>query len=161
MRAPRLGSIAAVLAAVVVIALPASASAGQPLVSLKVAKHKDGPYKAFQVSNIALNETKQFYWKAKNVADGKLPDVRLTDSFALYPPGWIVRWFRGDDNITAGVHNPAGYQFGIKAGGSKLFRLKLKPTKTAGPVCAEASAGPPKTSPDSAVIAVNDALCSL
>jgi hypothetical protein len=155
----RWGSIAAVLAAVVAIALPASASAGQPVVSLKVAKHRAGPYTPIQFGNIELNEAKSFYWKAKNITDARLPDVLLSDS-TIYLPGWVSKWFKGKDNITADVQG-GGYAFGLKAGKSKFFRSRLKPTKTASPLCAEATAAPPETSQDLALVVINDALCSL
>jgi hypothetical protein len=149
----------AVAACVAAIALPASASAGQPVVSVKVAKHQAGPYKPFQLANIELNEAKDFYWKAKNITDAKLPEVLLSDS-TIYSPGWVSKWFRGKDNITADVQG-GGYEFGLRAGKSKFFRSRLKPTTTASPLCAEAAAAPPETSTDFALVVINDALCSL
>jgi hypothetical protein len=154
----RRGSVVVVLAALAAIALPSSASAGQPFVNLKVAKKQDGPYKNVQNVNIDLNEAKSFYWKAKNPTSTKL-DVLLTDP-SFYPVGWNTRWFRGNDDITEEVR-AAGYEFGLKAGKAKLFRSRLKPTKTAGPVCHEGNAAPPKTSTDFALVAVNDPVCLL
>jgi hypothetical protein len=149
--------IAIVLAAVAAIALPASASAGDPDVSLTVAKHKHGPYKRVQETHIALNQAKDFYWKARNVRDARIPDVLLEDS-NVYPPGWIARWFRGEHNITPEVRGD-GYEFALKAGKSKLFRSRLKRTKTADQLCADASVTPPESDPDFALVAVNDAIC--
>jgi hypothetical protein len=153
----RRGSIAAAVVAVAAIALPASASAGEPAVSLKVAKHKDGPYKPEVRTNIKLNQAKDFYWKARNVTDAEFPDVLLTDD-GPYPTGWIVRWFRGDDNITSDVRGD-GYEFVLQPGKSKLFRSRLKPTKTADEVCHAAGAGPSEPATDFALVVVNDAFC--
>ena len=157
MTPPRKKPIAVVAAAVAAFALPSSASAGQPLVDLKVAKHKDGPYASTQSANIDLNQARPFYWKVKNLTDEKLPEVVLNDS-TLYPAGWVAKWFRGKENITTEVLGD-GYEFGLKAGKPKAFRSKLKPTKTAGPACHNAIAAPPETSPDSAAVIVNDAKC--
>jgi hypothetical protein len=147
------------LAAALALALPVSASAGQPLVSLKVAKHKGGPYATGQPASIGLNQAKDFYWKVKNITNARLPEVLLTDNTDT-SPGWIVRWFRGKDNITTDVQG-GGYEFGLRAGKAKVFRSRLKPTEGAEKqLCHAATAGPPETSLDEAIVFVNDGLCA-
>ena len=144
------------LAAAVAVALPASASAGDPVVFMKVAKHKDGPYKTVQGASIALNQTKDFYWKARNVTDAKLPDVLLTDD-GPFPPGWIVRWFKGNDNVTSDVKGD-GYEFALKPGKSKFFRSRLKRTEPADDLCHVGEAES-EGEMDGALVVVNDAFC--
>ena len=148
----------AVAACVAAIVLPASASAGDPVVSLKVAKHKDGPYKTVQTTHIAPPDAKDFYWKVRNPTDAKLPDVLLTAG-EVSSAGWIARWFRGDDQITSDVEG-GGYEFALRPGKSKLFRSRLKPTEIAKKqLCFDAYAGPPLTDTDGALVAVNEAIC--
>ena len=156
-RSSRRGVIAVALVAAAAIALPASAGAGQPDVSLKVAKQKDGPYREHVGAHMDLNQAKDFYWKVRNVTDAKLTQVLIIDG-AKYPPGWIARWFRGENNITSDVRN-AGYEFALGVGKSKIFRSHLKATKAIGPLCHDAAAGPPETSQSFALVSINDPVC--
>ena len=150
--------MALVLASTIAIAWPATASAGDPLVSLKVSKQKDGPYKPVVHANVALNEAKDFYWKVRNVSEFNFAgSVRLFDD-GPYPPSWVARWFRGDNNITPDVRGD-GYEFSLKAHRSKHFRSRLKPTMTADALCHSAGARFAKSSNDFALVVVNDAIC--
>jgi hypothetical protein len=140
--------------------LPSSAAAGVAAPVLKVAKHKDGPYREFESLNAPVGKSKTLYWKAKSVAKVTLTGLRLSDAITSYPESLRVKWFRGRKEITDKVQDGLGYSFKLRPGESQLFKQKIK-AKDDLLVCLRTAAGSVVTGYGQATAAVNDAVCGL
>jgi hypothetical protein len=92
----------------------------RPTVKAKIAKHKDGPFKAgLQAS---LTSKRKLYVRVKSLGDPQ--DHAVIEDVAVLPGGWERRWFKGQTEITTDA-TASGYQFHLGAGKSKVFRIKV------------------------------------
>src|SRR5262245_30631639 len=102
-----------------VAAGPASAGVNP---SVKVAKHRDGPYTPSVGANVTDARFRTFYVKTRG--QGTEP----VDAHFRQQQGSLsfkVRYFKGTANITDAVTN-AGYPFTLKPDKATRFTLKLK-----------------------------------
>lgn len=117
------GLAAAVLAA---LALAAPAGAGDSPFILKVAKDKDGPYaEGFTDVKLQDGQVKDFFFRVRNREPDPFNDMRFTEEFGPPPKGLILRWFRGDENITSAVQG-TGHVFNLPSDGRRYFKLVAK-----------------------------------
>jgi hypothetical protein len=148
----------ATLGMIVVFAMGASsASAGDQLITVKAAKHKDGPYTGdLQNLNLAVGKSKTLYWRVKNIGDALTLELEFDDAATGEPEGYNIKWFKGKTNISADVKG-AGYEFKLKPGNRKQFRatIKHKFDGDGNPVCLGGQANGPLTNADAAYFQVN------
>jgi hypothetical protein len=120
------GLIVLLAGVALVTGLAAPATAGDPDVTLKIAKQEGGPYEQLGVRlNIAAGEKRNVSLKARSVT-GDVEPVLLDDEFSLYPVNWLVQYFtKNGTDITPQVKG-AGFAFNAKPDKAKLFRVKIK-----------------------------------
>ena len=149
---------AVALGALALVVAVSPALAGEPLVVVKASKHKAGPYlHDTQSLNIPVGESKNAYWRVKNISDKRL---RLTFDDAATggnPEGYRVRWFdKRHRNISSAVKG-AGYVFRLRVGKTKMFSATVKHLADSLPpsFCLGGQAFVPATFADSAYFGVN------
>jgi hypothetical protein len=157
------GATAFLLASVLAVALIAapSAAAGEPTVKVKVAKHKDGPYRPNINTSIDPGETRSLWFRAANPGTEEL-DLVFGDAGTSDEDGFKTRWFKSSDNISNQVERPAGYPFHLNPGQRKLFNAKQTAPDAPGVVegCLAGGAEVPKVTGDLATVEINDAMCA-
>ena len=116
----------AVIAAIVV-ALPAAAG-GPGTPRLKGAKARQGPYRS-EVS-VHVESARSVFVKVKSTADFQ-QDATLSEQTVGDDADYNFKWFRRDLNISHDVQT-SGFDFRLRAGAAKLFRVRVKP-QVAGP----------------------------
>ena len=115
---------AAALTAALMLSAGTAGARLTPPVTLKVAKHKDGPYAYDQVVNVPVGKSKSVYFKAKNTT-GENVDAEFDDNGSSSGlENFVVKWFRGDKNISSEVKG-SGYDFPLKANKQAILRAKL------------------------------------
>jgi hypothetical protein len=120
------GALAA-LAMLVPLLIAPSAEAGDPTVTLKISKHRDGPFvhdlsESGNPPSLAEGEHKNFYLRAKNKVANAL-DPNLINGFVSND--YTARYFRKDNEITDALFT-SGYDFHLGVGKTKSFRLRIK-----------------------------------
>jgi hypothetical protein len=148
--------ISAALVALVAMAVGATtASAGDPFVKVRAAKHKDGPYLHNpQGLMLPAGESKTLYWRVKNIAPDQKLELRFDDAATDPEDDYRVRWFKGHENITSDVSGP-GFEFKLKAGAKKLFSARVKHRTNSGILCLGGQASGSLVNPDAAYFNVN------
>ena len=155
------GATAFLCAAVLAVALVAAggAQAGKDVFAVKVAKHKDGPYKVDIKSNIDPGETKSFWFRVRNTGD-QSSQMTFDDAGTSDEIGFKTRWFKAGNNVSSEVEG-SGYEFNIDNGQSKYFNAKQTGLDAPGAVegCLAGEAGDGITS-DLSSVSINGATCS-
>ena len=100
-----------------------AAFAGGP-VKLGVSKQADGPFDSHAVATMDVGDAKNFYLKARNLTQNPFL-AELDDQQTPTNSSYTRKYFRNSDNITADVTG-SGYQFNLKPGHPKFFRVKVK-----------------------------------
>jgi hypothetical protein len=147
----------AALGLIAVLAMGAtSASAGDSLITVKAAKHKDGPYKPdVQDLNVDVGESKTLYWRVKNITSDQKLKLGFDDAATGDPAGWAIKWFKGKTNISPEVKG-LGYEFNLKPSKKKIFSATIKHKSAGDPVvCLGGQASGAKTNADAAYFQVN------
>jgi hypothetical protein len=137
-----------------------TASAGDQLIMVKAAKHKDGPYKPdVQSLNLDVGKSKTLYWRVKNIDNDEKLQLAFNDAATGDPEGYSIRWFKGKKNISPEVKG-IGYSFNLKPGTKKTFSATIKHKFDGDPVvCLGGQADGPTTQADAAYFQVNG-LCT-
>ena len=157
------GATAFLLALVLAVALIAapSAAAGEPTVRVKVAKHKDGPYRPNLNTSIDPGETRSLWFRAANPGTEEL-ELVFGDAGTSDDVGFKTRWFKSGDNISDEVEGSPGYEFSLDPGQRKYFNAKQTALDAPGAVegCLAGGAEVPKVTGDLATVEINGAMCA-
>jgi hypothetical protein len=125
-----IAGVALAATTVAVFAVPA-AGGPPPPTTMKISKHKHGPFKdKILTDTLSLGASRDYYFKVTN-STGNPQEVTLV-SFLKPTTSYEKTWFKGHKNITDDVYGVAhdGYTFTIR-NKPKLFRGRVK--KTDGP----------------------------
>jgi hypothetical protein len=122
---------------VVALAVPAGALAGAQL-QVRTAKKASGPYTQHTRLKIPDGEAKSGYVRVKSKLDKKVGATLSYELVAFSGPEYSFDWFKGKKKITADV-NDDGYDFGLRPGKSKLFRMRIKAPTDAEHICVSAN----------------------
>jgi hypothetical protein len=121
-----------------VVAIPATAAHRGVFVKAEVAKHKDGPWKHGAHVQIPTGEKKSLYLRIKNVTSpAQSLDATLTEGTDGGPPDYRHTWFKGfagDTDISHDVQT-SGYDFTLRHGKTKRFRVRVKAIDGSNPEC--------------------------
>jgi hypothetical protein len=125
--------------ALAVVAVAASANAHRGVfVRAEVAKHKAGPWKHGAHVQIPTGEAKNVYLRIKNVTSpAQSLDVTLTEGTDGGLPDYRHTWFKGfkgDTDISHDVQT-SGYDFTLRHGKTKRFRVRVKAIDGSNPEC--------------------------
>ena len=147
-----------------VLALGAGQAAAAPAFFTSVSKHKGGPFtESVQSVSIPPGATKTLYWKVRSNG-GNPPPYELSFDDGITkdpnPPGFKIKWFRKDRNITSEVKGP-GYEFKVDTEHPKVFRAQVRAVDE-GSFCLAGRAYFTEGTPaaDSAYFGVNGDTCS-
>ncbi len=142
------------IVALVALATASLALAGDP-VETQVAKSKDGPYGSTSRTNAPPGSKRTIYLRSTNNIGSAQDVVLRQDAVATVShPNIKVRWYDGNDDITAEVKSDAGYEFPLADDESERFRLKVK-AKGNGQACIVPRSGAPGFGSTSALAGIN------
>jgi hypothetical protein len=155
--------VTAVVCALLLIAVLAAvqSQAGETGFSVRVAKHKDGPYKVDIRASIEPGQTKSFWFRVRNI--GGVEDLELVfdDSGTSDGTGFQTRWFKAGENVSSEVEG-SGKVFRIDPGQRKHFNAKQTALDAPGAVedCLAGQASIPKVTSDLSAVIINGASCA-
>jgi hypothetical protein len=116
--------------------IPATASAA-PVLKLKAAKHKRGPYVNAPGPNPVtanVNEPKNFWVKAFIVPHSSV-EARLFEQVANQDQDYKFKWYKGQNDISHDVQT-SGHLFTLRHDHPKRFRVRVRPqVPNPGPLC--------------------------
>ncbi len=124
--AARLTLLAGIALIVALVAAPSAEGLTTPLLDVKVAKQKDGPYRGFLRAKAKPNDPAILWFRARNFDDERLEEVLFSDHDSSDLNGYKVSWFKHGDNVSSAVEG-SGYDFNIDPGQSKYFMARAKP----------------------------------
>ena len=146
------GFIVAAAAATFLVA-PAQGGPEDPF-SIKAAKSKNGQYKNSVFVELAPGDKRTLWLRVKR--HGAVNEATLhADYFPIDKPGFSLRWFKGDKEITDDVESLDGQALRVKAGGSRYVSVRAKSETEAG-LCAAASLQAEDVFVDSASLLYNN-----
>ena len=124
-------SMAAVLTLCTALAAQEAIGRGGPA-QLEVSHAKSGPYQRTGPFSLVVDEgAESAFLRIKNRSDTR-QRVVLTDERVGYVDDYIVKWFRGKENVTKMVESD-GYAFRIapkEKRGRAILRMAVKPAGT-------------------------------
>lgn len=126
---------AAIALAVFAMAMPAAAHRGEPVLA-QAAKHKHGPWKTgTHPVDIPAGQKRSLYVRIKNTsAPAHKQHVMLTEGTDGGPPDYHNSWFKDKKDISHDVQT-SGYDFTLKPGQAKRFRVRVKVDDDSNPEC--------------------------
>jgi hypothetical protein len=155
------GPTAFVCASVLAVALATVPSASGLAVTfnIKVAKHKDGPYKTDIRSKIDPGETRSFWFRVKNTGDAE-SQLDFGDADTSDEVGFKTKWFKHGDNVSSQVQQ-GGYMFHVDPGQKKYFNAKQTGLDAPGAVegCLAGEASMTMVYTDLSSVAINGGTC--
>lgn len=123
---PAVAGFAATLIAALALAAPAGAGGEGPPFIVKVAKDKQGPYQdGFSNVNLQGGQVKDFFFRVRNKEPEPFINMTFEELFGPAPKGLILKWFKGDTNVTSDVQGD-GHSFNLPGDGRRFFELKAK-----------------------------------
>lgn len=122
--------IACLTALALVVALPATSALAAPAVTVKVAKHKGGPFTE-DVEQVNITAPKTLYFKALSNGGGQHDATLIHGSCCAGVHDFKVHYFRKHNNITSDVRG-SGFDFPLAIGNPWTFRIRVEP-KVANP----------------------------
>jgi hypothetical protein len=152
--------IAGALAGVIVLALVATAGAGTPSPSVKIAKKAGGPYLEFAAVNVPDGETRTRYVRVRSKHNANQTATLTMGLASDGGPEYTFKWFRGKTNITPDIGDD-GYDFTLKPDKDRIFKVRIKAPEGAEPICMTAAVEVPASSFGTATLIVNHALCAI
>ena len=117
------GGTAALIAAGALTLMPSPAEAGEPQVSVKIAKQEDGPFKDELRGSVPGPGKRNFYVKVKNIEGVQFEGI--VEDVSTVPGGWSFRWFKGQTEVTDEVIG-GGLELTFKSDKPKIFRVKVR-----------------------------------
>ena len=136
--------------------VPDAASAGEAgELDAKLAKQRSGPFQHGLEINIADGTAKSVYLKVKNRTTEDAVAAELSQF--LPEEDWVTKYFRRTHNITAAVQSN-GYNFDLRAGKAKLFRIRIKAPEAPDDTCVTSTVASLDLDGDFATVRVNGAL---
>lgn len=151
------GTVAAILVLAGILTT-APAGAGENMFAVKVAKHRDGPYKVDIKANFEPGQTRSFWFRIHN-GDDESFDLVFEDAGTSNEDGYRTRWFKAGKNVSDAVEQ-AGEPFTVAPGQSKFFNAKQRAGDPAEPSCLAGQATLPAITSDLSSVRINGQGCS-
>jgi hypothetical protein len=114
------------IAATSAVAMSSPVGAGVPsvMIKMKISRSQNGPFAGVVEITLVDGQAKSSWVKVKSIT-GQNEPAQLEQNF--FPKGYAINHFTKNGNkITDEVTSPEGYEFTVKAGKPKLFRVKVK-----------------------------------
>ena len=117
-------AVCAVVIGSVVLSSPADAGLPSEKIRMKISRNDDGPFGTEVTLNLTEGQAKNAYLKIRTITGqnepAQLEQTPITEEF-------VINYFtKKGAKITNAVFSPGGYDFTVKPGKPKLFRVKVK-----------------------------------